>query len=98
MASSAPVDWLIVGLGNPGSEHDGTRHNIGFEVADELTQRWGLPKPKSKYRGLLTEGRIGPGGPELIQGGMSQLVPIQPALALPVLGTRAAPQRNPMCA
>jgi PTH1 family peptidyl-tRNA hydrolase len=59
------VDWLIVGLGNPGSEYDGTRHNIGFEVADELTSRWALPRPKSKYRGLLTEGRTGPGGPRV---------------------------------
>ena len=65
MPGSAPVDWLIVGLGNPGAEYDGTRHNIGFEVADELTQRWGLPKPKAKYRGLLTEGRTGPGGPRV---------------------------------
>ena len=65
MAGSAPVDWLIVGLGNPGAEYDGTRHNIGFEVADVLAARWSLPKPKSKYRGLLTEGRIGPGGPRV---------------------------------
>jgi PTH1 family peptidyl-tRNA hydrolase len=61
----APVDWLIVGLGNPGAEYDGTRHNIGFEVADELAERWALPKPKAKYRGLLTEGRTGPGGPRV---------------------------------
>jgi peptidyl-tRNA hydrolase, PTH1 family len=59
------VDWLIVGLGNPGSEYDGTRHNIGFEVANELARRWALPRPKSKYRGLLTEGRTGPGGPRV---------------------------------
>ena len=65
MPSGAPVDWLIVGLGNPGAEYDGTRHNIGFEVADELTDRWALPKPKAKYRGLLTEGRTGPGGPRV---------------------------------
>ncbi len=58
----APVDWLIVGLGNPGSEHAGTRHNVGFEIANELARRWELPKPKSKYRGQLTEGRTGPGG------------------------------------
>jgi PTH1 family peptidyl-tRNA hydrolase len=61
----APVDWLIVGLGNPGSEHAGTRHNVGFEIANELARRWQLPKPKSKYRGQLTEGRTGPGGPRV---------------------------------
>ena len=65
MTSSAPVDWLIVGLGNPGAEYDGTRHNVGFEVANELASRWGLPKPKARYRGLLTEGRTGPGGPRV---------------------------------
>jgi PTH1 family peptidyl-tRNA hydrolase len=62
---AGPVDWLIVGLGNPGSEYAGTRHNIGFDVADALARRWDLPKPKSKYSGLLREGRIGPGGPRV---------------------------------
>jgi PTH1 family peptidyl-tRNA hydrolase len=61
----APVDWLVVGLGNPGSECTGTRHNIGFEIANVLVARWGLPRAKSKYRGLLTDGRTGPGGPRV---------------------------------
>ena len=59
------ADWLIVGLGNPGSEYQGTRHNVGFEVARRLIDEWGLAKPKSKYRGLLTDGRAGVGGPRV---------------------------------
>jgi PTH1 family peptidyl-tRNA hydrolase len=62
---SAPVDWLIVGLGNPGAAYDGTPHNIGFEVAARLCARWELGKPKSKYRGLITDGRTGVGGPRV---------------------------------
>ena len=59
------VDWLIVGLGNPGGEYVGTPHNIGFATANALIARWALPVPKPKYRGLLTEGRTGPGGPRV---------------------------------
>ncbi len=61
----APVDWLIVGLGNPGAAYDGTPHNIGFEVAERLRSRWELGKPRSRYRGLITDGRAGIGGPRV---------------------------------
>lgn len=59
---SAPVDWLLVGLGNPGSEYERTRHNVGFEIARTLIDRWQLSKPKPRYRALLSEGRAGVGG------------------------------------
>jgi len=56
---------LIVGLGNPGAEHAGSRHNIGFEIGAELTRRWDLPRAKRKFGGLIAEGRTRPGGPRV---------------------------------
>lgn len=49
----------IVGLGNPGSQYAGTRHNIGFMVIDRLAATYGAPVAKSRFKSLVTEVPIG---------------------------------------
>jgi PTH1 family peptidyl-tRNA hydrolase len=62
---------LVVGLGNPGREYVGSRHNVGFEVMDRVAEKLGWIRPgdfdrvaKAKFDGLMFDGAVGRAGGE----------------------------------
>src|SRR5688572_25858951 len=50
---------LFVGLGNPGSEYSGNRHNVGFMAIDRIAARWGFSPWRARFHGVTAEGEIG---------------------------------------
>lgn len=51
--------YIIAGLGNPGKQYEGTRHNIGWQVIDELAGKYNIRVTESKFKGLIGKGVIG---------------------------------------
>ncbi len=79
---------LIVGLGNPGSEYVGTRHNIGFDVIDRLAEKLGWVRPgdfdrtaRTKFDALTIDGLV-----ELSAGAKEKLLLIKPTTYMNLSG------------
>ena len=49
---------LIVGLGNPGAQHSGHRHNVGFMAAGAIARRHGFSPAREKFHSLAAEGTL----------------------------------------
>ena len=50
--------FIIVGLGNPTPEYEGTRHNVGFEVIDALARKYNIDVDTKKHRAYIGKGMI----------------------------------------
>ncbi len=58
-APAGPVEYLVVGLGNPGREYENTRHNVGFMALDTIAAKAGVSVDRIKFKGLCGDGMVG---------------------------------------
>ncbi len=58
-SSGGKIEYVIVGLGNPGMEYEGTRHNAGFFTIDTLASQLGVQIDRLRFKGKTTEVNIG---------------------------------------
>ncbi len=54
-----PIDWLVVGLGNPGKKYENTRHNTGFRVMDALCAKHSVRCDRARFKALTGEAMLG---------------------------------------
>ena len=57
--AAQPIEWLVVGLGNPGSKYDNTRHNAGFRALESYCARSVQKIDSMKFKALAGEGMLG---------------------------------------
>lgn len=57
--ASGPIEYLIVGLGNPGKEYENTRHNVGFMTVDKLGEKYNTKIDRLKFKSLCSDVMIG---------------------------------------
>ena len=58
-ASGGPVEYIIVGLGNPGIQYQDTRHNAGFMAIDTIAEKYGADVKRIKFKSLCGECTMG---------------------------------------
>ena len=54
-----PVSWLVVGLGNMGGQYEHTRHNVGFDVIDQIADDLDIPVQRLKFKALTNTASLG---------------------------------------
>ena len=56
--SKGSVNWIVVGLGNPGTKYDNTRHNVGFRTIDLVSEELGVKVNRSRFKALTGTGTV----------------------------------------
>jgi PTH1 family peptidyl-tRNA hydrolase len=57
--ATGTIEYIVVGLGNPGREYENTRHNAGFMALDRIAEKHGVAVTKLKFKALCGDGMIG---------------------------------------
>ena len=56
---SGPVQYIVCGLGNPGTQYENTRHNAGFMAIDTIAEKIGADAKKLKFKSLTADVTLG---------------------------------------